>query len=195
MLKQNQSCREARSSDINNASRQGNKRGHIKTWRNFWENKNFSRKLYQTLRWEIFYKNNFMFKIICPVMCLFNCTGEIYFCQTFQYMARQCLVSGCYFEPCKCFLINLRVLRKYVPSLHVGALWSYYQYLLITCEHYEVLHFSVIFFRNQRFVLLNFFPFSNCHVSEILSNLASCKLYFFYTVTVFVVKFDLSCFR
>ena len=45
-------------------------------------------------------KNNFMFKIICPVICLFNCTCEIYFCQTFQYMARHCLVSGRYFEPC-----------------------------------------------------------------------------------------------
>ena len=48
---------------------------------------------------KYFTKNNFMFKIICPVMCLFNCTCEIYFCQTFQYMARHCLVSGRYFEP------------------------------------------------------------------------------------------------
>ena len=46
-----------------------------------------------------FTKSNFMFKIICPVICLFNGTSEIYFCQTFQYMARHCLVSGRYFKP------------------------------------------------------------------------------------------------
>ena len=55
---------------------------------------------------------NFMFKIICPVICLFNCTGEIYFCQTFQYMARHCLVSGRYFEPCLCIYIIDKLLMN-----------------------------------------------------------------------------------
>ena len=41
-----------------------------------------------------------MFKIICPIVCLFYFTCEIYFYQTFQYMARHCMVSGRYFEPC-----------------------------------------------------------------------------------------------
>ena len=80
--------------DINNET--GKRRGHIKHEETSERIKTLGRKLYDG---KYFTKNNFMFKIICPVICLFNCTVEIYFCQTFQYMARHCLVLGRYFEP------------------------------------------------------------------------------------------------